>query len=307
MRYRLRHSTVYRYESPVVTSFHRVHLAPRHGCGQRVQNHRMVLRHPADPDVDPGASVVSVGDHFGNRSQRFDVLYPYDNLEVAAYSDVLVERRPPSGESCPWELAVTNADPSVSEFRFDSTHIERDHELADYARRAFTPKRPLLEAAFDLCAQIHNDCTYLPQSTDISTPPLTTLRQRVGVCQDFAHLAIASLRSIGVPAAYISGYLETVPPAGQERLLGADASHAWFAVWDPERNWVHLDPTNACWAGEKHIVTAIGRDFADVSPIIGILYGGGTQTLEVAVDVIPEAEWEAHPLRADWPLAEPGG
>jgi transglutaminase-like putative cysteine protease len=159
-------------------------------------------------------------------------------------------------------------------------------ELAAYARAAFTPGRPLLGAVIELTRRIHEEFTFDPKATTIATPLADVFRSRRGVCQDFARLEIACLRSLGLPARYVSGYLETVPPAGRSRLLGADASHAWLAVYCPGEEWIHVDPTNNLLPSRRHVTVAWGRDYHDVSPIHGVILGGGSHTLRVHVDVL---------------------
>ena len=160
-------------------------------------------------------------------------------------------------------------------------------ELAAYAAPSFPPGMPLLQGVLDLTDRIHEDFVFDPLATTVSTPVEEILKSRRGVCQDFAHLQIACLRSLGLAARYVSGYLETLPPPGKEKLVGSDASHAWLAVFCPRNGWVEVDPTNNCVAGERHIILAWGRDFSDVSPIRGVIYGAGSHTLKVSVDVEP--------------------
>jgi transglutaminase-like putative cysteine protease len=160
-------------------------------------------------------------------------------------------------------------------------------ELADYARESFGPEIPLLEGARDLTRRIFNDFKYDVKATTVATPLEEVLLKRRGVCQDFAHLGIAFMRSLGLPARYVSGYLRTRPPAGKPRLVGADASHAWFSVFCPGTGWVDFDPTNNIVPGEEHVTVALGRDFGDVSPVAGILTGGGKHVVKVSVDVEP--------------------
>src|SRR6204780_3189026 len=159
--------------------------------------------------------------------------------------------------------------------------------MGDYARESFTPGRPILEAAFDLTHKIHREFIFDSKATTVATPVLEVFKHRRGVCQDFAHLQIACMRSLGLPARYISGYLRTRPPAGKPRLIGADASHAWCSAWSPGAGWVDFDPTNNCVPSDGHITVAWGRDYSDVSPIHGVLLGGARHTLDTGVDVIP--------------------
>ncbi len=178
----------------------------------------------------------------------------------------------------------------IVQYIFDSPLTVFTADLPGYALESFTPGRPLLAAALDLMSRIHEDFRYDTTVTDASTPVDRVFEIRAGVCQDLAHIGIAAMRSLGLPARYVSGYLLTKPPPGQERLIGADASHAWFSVWAPPFGWVDLDPTNDLIPGEGHITVAWGRDYSDVAPINGIVTGGGDHLIEVGVDVIP-VEW----------------
>jgi len=171
------------------------------------------------------------------------------------------------------------------QFVFDSPQVRVSFELADYARESFKNGTPLLAGTKDLTRRIFTDFTYDPKATTVATPLEEVLMTRRGVCQDFAHLGIACLRSLGLPARYVSGYLRTRPPEGQPRLVGADASHAWFGVFNPGTGWVDFDPTNNVQPAEEHITVAYGRDFGDVSPVAGILTGGGKHNVKVSVDV----------------------
>lgn len=181
---------------------------------------------------------------------------------------------------------------AASEFVFASPHVACDPELAAYAAASFTPGRPLVQAAWDLMRRVHADFAYTPNSTDITTTALDALRLRKGVCQDFAHVMIGALRSLGLAARYVSGYLLTQPPPGQPRLIGADASHAWIDVYDPawpeDGGWLQLDPTNDRAPGDDYVMLSIGRDYADVTPLRGVIRGGGAdQELKVGVTVEP--------------------
>jgi transglutaminase-like putative cysteine protease len=193
----------------------------------------------------------------------------------AAHEDVVVEVR-----SRPEHL-------SAYELCFDSPFVRAHSMLLDYAQPIFTRKRPLVEAVLELNRRINRDFKYDPSATDVSTPLGQVMRERRGVCQDFAHVAIGVLRSVGLPARYVSGYLETMPPAGQARLVGADASHAWASTFLPGFGWFDIDPTNDLIPSDRHITVAWGRDFSDVSPIRGVVLGGGHHTLSVGVDVEP--------------------
>ena len=195
----------------------------------------------------------------------------------------------------PWEavrarLHSLEAPPLAepAEFLFESPHVERLRELADYAVKSFAARRGMLDAAADLARRIHKDFTFDRTATSVSTPLRQVLKERRGVCQDFAHLMIGCLRSIGLAARYVSGYILTAPPPGRPRLVGADASHAWASVYCGERaGWVDIDPTNNCFVGDAHVTLGWGRDFGDVTPMRGVILGGGTQSLAVRVTVKP--------------------
>jgi transglutaminase-like putative cysteine protease len=221
---------------------------------------------------------------------------PHDELSILATSEIEVSTPPPPDPktTLPWEevaamVAGENAGTllEVVDFRFPSPFTVAEQAVGDYARESFSPGRPVLEAARELTARIFEDFTYDGTATDVSTPVDQVLQDRRGVCQDFAHLQIAGLRQLGLPARYVSGYLLTRPPPGQEKLVGADASHAWLAIWCPDHGWVDLDPTNDLIPGDEHITLAWGRDYGDVSPINGVMLGGGEHEIEVAVDVRP--------------------
>jgi transglutaminase-like putative cysteine protease len=185
---------------------------------------------------------------------------------------------------------VLTEDSAAGEFRFDSPNIVRKPAFAEYAAQSFPKDRPLLDGIRDFTARIYRDFRFDPRATTVATPLDEVFKKRRGVCQDFAHFAIAGLRSIGLPARYVSGYLETLPPPGKPRLVGADASHAWYAVWCPGHGWIDADPTNNLLPGDRHVTVAWGRDFSDVSPLRGVVVGGGGTSPGVSVDVarVPE-------------------
>ena len=203
----------------------------------------------------------------------------------------VVTRAADAGTASPRWDAPRAADPTWVEWTLPSALVPLGRDYAAFAASSFPAGRPLLDAALDLTHRIHTGFTYDTEATSIATPVAEVLATRRGVCQDFAHLMLACLRSLGLPARYVSGYLETTPPAGQPRLRGADASHAWCAVHDPALGWLDCDPTNGCLVGERHVTLAWGRDYADVSPVTGIVLGGGAHGVGVAVDVIPDSEW----------------
>ncbi len=288
MRYHIVHRTLYTYERPVTVSHHRARLGPR------ALPHQSCPWHEIDIQPEPVVRVPRV-DAYGNQSVYFEQAAPHTQLEVVARSYVEVEAPPaPDPASAPrWEdlVEATRGDGAAgavmaTEFRFASPLVGPDERLAAYARKSFEPGRPALEAAADLNRRIFTDFTFDPVATDVATPVLTAFDQRRGVCQDFAHVMIGCLRSLGLPARYVSGYLETEPPPGQEKLVGADASHAWVSLFcGEELGWIDLDPTNNLLPGDRHITVAWGRDFLDVSPLRGVTWAAGEPWLLVGVDV----------------------
>jgi len=288
MRYRIRHRTEYQYSEPVAISHNVLHLAPRPTLTQRVHAHNLELR--------PIAAVRHAAtDWFGNTVVHATVQEPHVKLVIAATSEVETVAPDPRDFSLsrPWEqvaiaLSERLPDPSlreVVEFRFASPKIPIGDAFGELARTSFTSGRPLLPSALDLTQRIHRDFVYDATATDVDTPVATVLAQRRGVCQDFAHLMVAGLRSLGLAARYVSGYLETRPPPGVPRLIGADASHAWVQIYDPLFGWVDLDPTNGIMPEDRHITVAWGRDVGDVSPTKGMILGGGQHGVHVSVDV----------------------
>jgi transglutaminase-like putative cysteine protease len=285
--YRVTHQTVYEYAEPVTVSHHAARMKPRVTATQSRDGFQ--LRVEPEPTVRRRRT-----DYFGNRLFSFSIQVVHERLEVVATSRVSrkAEDSVASGDSPRWEqLASTLRDPVTPDriepyqFVFDSPLICASPELADFARACFPKGIPFLEGVKTLNQRIHEDFVYDPVATTVTTPLREVLKRRRGVCQDFAHLAIGSLRSLGLPARYVSGYLRTRPPEGKDRLIGADASHAWFAVHCPELGWMDFDPTNNLMAGVDHITVAVGRDFSDVTPLCGILTGGGAHTVKVGVDV----------------------
>lgn len=292
MNYHVTHRTFYEYEAPVSVSHHVARLEPRHTHRQSVE--RFSLKIFPEPTLRKNRA-----DFFGNRLCFFAIQESHSKLEIITNSRVTVRSAlDDSAEpSVSWEkvgaMFKDPVSPEVVEpyqFVFDSPQVQASAELAAYARQSFDSGAPLLASVRDLSRRIFNDFKYVPQVTTIATPLEEVLAKRHGVCQDFAHLGIACLRSLGLPARYVSGYLRTQPPVGSPRLVGADASHAWFSVFCPGAGWVDFDPTNNLQAGEDHIAVAYGRDFGDVSPVAGILTGGGRHEVKVSVDVKPLEE-----------------
>lgn len=290
-RYRILHRTTYDYEQPMVDGYTVAHLLLRSTARQHVVGSHVDV-HPEPTEID------EFGDLFGNRVVQFGVHRPHSTLVVDAWSEVELHPHPALEAGPAWEdvaaaVAAVRGDralelaPFVGPSQFvDITRFGADLEVI--ARAAFTPGRPVVEATAALCALIYDEFTFDPTATDVSTPLGQVLRDRRGVCQDFAHVAVGCLRTLGLAARYVSGYLETEPPPGMTRLVGADLSHAWAAVWTPHAEWVEFDPTNGHLLPDRHVVAGWGRDFADVSPVRGVVIGPASgQTLHVSVDMVP--------------------
>jgi transglutaminase-like putative cysteine protease len=290
VRYQIIHRTRYVYEGMVTVSHHLARLAPRFLPGQRCPWH--VLEIVPEP---VGRSVHN--DIYGNITAYFECEGAHGKLEVTSRSlvEVLPTPKPDPASTPAWETIrdeangdKLNASTEAGAFRFSSPMVPLAEEFAAYARADFSPDRPILEATAALMKRVFTEFEFNPTATDIATPVSEVLKKKAGVCQDFAHLMLACLRSLGLPARYVSGYLETIPPEGQERLTGADASHAWVSVFcGAEAGWVDADPTNNLLPGERHITVAWGRDYSDVSPLRGVTLGAGGQQLSVEVDVMP--------------------
>jgi len=287
MKYAITHRTTYEYAASVAVSHHVARLEPRQTAVQSPEN--FSLRISPQPVVRKARA-----DYFGNRLCFFSVQAIHQRLDVIASSHVQVRTQEPSSpdDSPSWEdVAGLFRDPVAPEvispyqFVFDSPNVRASLDLADYARESFGKGTPLLKGALDLTRRIFEDFKYDSKATTIVTPLEEVLEKRRGVCQDFAHLSIACLRSLGLPARYVSGYLRTRPPEGTEKLVGADASHAWFSIFCPRNGWKDFDPTNNLQVSLEHITVAFGRDFSDVSPVAGILTGGGQHEVKVSVDV----------------------
>jgi len=291
MRLQVVHETHYKYASPVVLSQQLLHLTPRVLPWQAVRSHRI--------KVDPAAGEFDEHeDYYGNRTVHLLLATPHEELIVHAESALDVaprEKAALAAPPVPWETvrerlhAPTEPpllDPSA--FLYESPHIETWREIHDYAAKSFARARPMLEAALDLSRRIHRDFAFDKKATSVATPLRQVLKQRRGVCQDFAHLMIGCLRALQLPARYVSGYILTVPPPGRPRRVGADASHAWVSVHCGEgAGWIDIDPTNDCLVDDEHVTLGWGRDFGDVTPMRGVILGGGEQALEVRVTVAP--------------------
>jgi len=309
VNYRVRHTTRYSYTHPVAIAHNEVRLTPRSGGVQQARRTQLA--------IDPAPSVLSQQqDFFGNTIHFFTLQAPHHEMTVTAVSDVTLwsEVPPKPADTTPWEqvrtalaqdLTATGLD--AFQFVFESPYVRWDDDTAAYAAPSFPAGRPILEGALDLTRRIHADFKYSPGTTSVATPVHEVLKDRRGVCQDFTHLQLACLRSLGLAARYVSGYvlnLRTKPsdkPSDKlgdkppdkaatktpERMVGADASHAWLAVYDPAIGWTDLDPTNNTIPSDQHVTVAWGRDYGDVSPVKGVILGGGTHTIAVAVDVAP--------------------
>ena len=313
MRLRITHDTRYRYEPPVLTAVHMTHLTPPPTrCQDRLDARLQVHPQPA--------SITESLDIYRNVRTFFEIASPHDELLVRASSLVETHAPDPVGSTLAWDAVRDSFVYHVgaewhpaAEFIYPSHYVHPGEVFADYARPSFPPGRPLIDAARELMQRVHADFTYASRSTEINTPASEALAQRRGVCQDFSHVMLACLRSLGLPARYVSGYLLTQPPPGQPRLVGSDASHAWVAVFLPDvaaqhggHGWYDLDPTNDRhgWGapGEDFVRLAVGRDYADISPMRGVIHGGAGHELDVGVTVEPcdaASLAEAPPLPTD--------
>jgi transglutaminase-like putative cysteine protease len=289
------HETTYHYSTPVETAQHLAVIRPLECPWQHVVSYRLRI----DPAPSYEASHI---DAFGNEARYFSFDAPHDSLTVTSETTVELTRR--------WAQLAASATPAwdevadglryraagaympESEFVFASPNVALAPELREYALPSFAPGTPIVAGAIDLMHRIHADFAYQPQTTAVDTPALRAFRLRQGVCQDFAQVMIGCLRSLGLAARYVSGYLRTVPPEGKPRLVGADASHAWLSVFCPVTGWVDLDPTNDVLADLDHVTLATGRDYSDVSLLRGIILGGGQHTVDVAVTVTGSEEAE---------------
>lgn len=293
VRYRVTHRTAYWYDSEVRDSLGLAHLVPRALPWQQLSSHGVQV------EPEPG-DVSERVDGYGNVVSYFHVTEPHVELVIDAHSEVTLcqPEYDPAALDARWELARPMLHPdtpgacAATEFALESPRAGHADAARDYAAESLTPGRPIGEAVTELMHRIHRDFDYDSTATTVTSTVAEVLAERAGVCQDFAHLTLACLRSHGVAARYVSGYLVTRPKPGTERLVGADASHAWVAVWLPvSGQWLAIDPTNDRWAGERHVTVAWGRDYGDVTPVKGIIFTeASTSTLRVAVDVAPVEE-----------------
>jgi len=288
--YALRHRTTYGYEEPVGFARCVLRLAPQSSASQTV------LQAQTTVTPRPSSALWGVG-AFGESTLTLIIDTPHRELVIESRSRVDVHATPPDplgGEA--WEAvrAAAYATSAIgpegpATYLYPTRRTPNAPAITEYARASFPPGRPVVEAAADLMRRIQGDFAYDPEATDVSTPTLQAFEARHGVCQDFAHVMIAGLRGLGLPAAYVSGYVRTLPAPGCPRLEGADATHAWVQLWcGPDTGWVGFDPTNAVMVQNDHIVIAVGRDYSDVAPIDGIILAPGEQTLKVEVDVVPD-------------------
>jgi transglutaminase-like putative cysteine protease len=289
MKYIVRHTTRYKYALSVSNCYNIAYVLPRNTTTQQVDD--------LDIKILPLATTHNTHtDNFGNRFLQFSIEKDHDELELSITSNIEVKDWETNinldfGNPCSYVKYLLDNTKSIDcinarEFVLDSLMVQSQQYLAEYAQPSFTDDRPFLSAVMELTQRIYADFTYDPEFSDVATPLADVFKHKRGVCQDFAHFAIGCLRSLGYPARYVSGYLETLPPLGEEKLLGADATHAWFAVFSPGEGWFEFDPTNNRVTGEQHITTAWGRDYSDVAPLKGVIFGGGhSPQLFVSVDV----------------------
>lgn len=287
VRYHITHRTTYQYASQVSHCHNEAQITPRRTATQTPIDTRIT--------VSPRPAMTSArDDYFGNRVFYFAVQEAHQMLEILSENVIdIMEPSGPSGRepvlpsSMPWEevRAAANRTWDVRDFLMEASHVATGPDFADFASDCFTPGRPFLEAVWALNLKINNEIAYVPGSTNVSTSTFDVLRERRGVCQDFTHLALACMRSLGLPARYVSGYIESNRSGGRPHLQGADASHAWFGAWNPEIGWLDFDPTNKSMPYDQHITVSYGRDYADISPLRGIVFGGGKSVCRVEVSV----------------------
>jgi transglutaminase-like putative cysteine protease len=287
MKYKLKHQTLYTYVNEVHNYQSILCLQPRNSANQTCKNFKLV--------IEPKPSKVnSRTDYFGNVQHYFSLHESHKSLKVTVSSDIEVlnntdqKINPITCEEARQRFTSdNNLKIKVLQYQLPSPFITWDEDIKDFASTCLLPDVSLFESVLALNKKIFTEFKFKSGSTNVNTPLKTILKERKGVCQDFSHLAIASLRSLGIPARYVSGYIETLPPIGKVKLEGSDASHAWISVYIPEMGWCEFDPTNNMIPQQRHIVTAYGRDFADISPMKGIIFSSGDHKVKVEVDVIP--------------------
>lgn len=293
MKYRVRHVTTYQYGSPVTFAHCTLTLVPRNGPGQTVESVELSL-------TPKPMALTTHHSFFGHDVSTAQIDIPHRELRIDASSVITVNRPGPDltgalfkdeawSDTARSAVKLRSMDPDAPvHYLFPSPLVPLSVAVTAYTQGSFSPRRPTLEAATELMQRIHDDFRYAPDATKVSTPLAEAFEQRHGVCQDYAHIMIAGLRGLGLPARYVSGYIRTIPPKDQARLEGADATHAWIETWcGRDLGWVGLDPTNAIRSGDDHIVLATGRDYADVAPVGGIILGTHDQDITVNVDVVP--------------------
>jgi len=287
MKYKLKHQTLYTYVNEVHNYQSILCLHPKNSAKQICKNFKI--------EIEPKPSkIYSRKDYFGNIQHYFSLHQSHKSLKVTVSSEIEVldkVEQPVSSITCEEARQKFITDRAlkieVLQYQLPSQFITWDNEIVAFAESCLIPNVPLYEGILKLIEKIYTEFQFKSGATNINTPLKTVLKERRGVCQDFSHLAIASLRSVGIPARYVSGYIETLPPKGKPKLEGSDASHAWVSVYIPDMGWCEFDPTNNMIPQQRHIVTAYGRDFADVSPLKGIIFSSGDHKVKVEVDVIP--------------------
>jgi len=290
MIFDISHRTHYRYSQPVAQSQHVAHMLPR------ATPHQVVLSSALRVDPAPDLRSETI-DSYGNQVTILDIDTPHEELVLHATSHVKTSLPPPiaAAPRSSWTTALVNGprlpdgtlDLETIQFRSPSRFTPLSPAIADYASPSFADDASIHDVAMDITRRIFRDFRFDASATDVSTPIEFVLRERRGVCQDFAHLALACLRPPRIPARYVSGYILTRPAPGQPKLQGADASHAWISVWSTDNGWRDFDPTNGIAVGEEHVTVAYGADYFDVAPITGVLLGGGDHSVTVEVDVTP--------------------
>jgi transglutaminase-like putative cysteine protease len=288
MKYTIQHKTAYAYLEPVSLCHNIARLVPRNTAEQTCTNTSIHI----SPKPD---RINEYEDFFGNKVIYFSIEKEHRELTVQVTSEVernvSARKDGPLYKNISWDeadMAMGSGRNDILEIRqyiFETPMTAWDEQILQYARDSFIPDRPVFEATLDLTRRIFSDFEYKPGHTTVATPLAVLIKERKGVCQDFAHLAIACLRSIGMAARYVSGYIETLSPDGAEKLIGVDASHAWFSVYIPEMGWTDFDPTNNCLVSDQHITIGWGRDYADIAPLEGIILSSGSHELTVSVDV----------------------
>ncbi len=287
MMYRVTHDTGYKYSLPASLSQNELFLYPRDTPSQEVLESQLVI-------MPKPQYLHTRSDYFGNTAHVFMVQHPHNELAISVTSLVRTTRpvTPSPETTLPWEMVVgrlashpSPQDLEAQQFVFESPLATLSPDALSYASPSFSPGIPVLAGAADLVRRIYTEFSYDKSASNVETTVSHVLLNRRGVCQDFALVAISCLRSLGLAARYVSGYLETLPPPGKQKLVGSDASHAWISVFVPDFGWVDLDPTNNLLANETYITVAWGRDYGDVSPVKGVVMGGGIHTLSVMVDV----------------------